>query len=59
MAFLHQHLEKVKFEAVALVAEFKRRGELDGHTSGLLSAELTKRIKPDPGGGAGERQSRG
>lgn len=37
-----------KFVAVALVAELKRREELDDHTSGLLSEELARRIEEDP-----------
>ena len=46
-------LKLAKFVAVALVAELKRRAELDDHTSGLLSAELSRRIEENPGAAAG------
>jgi len=42
-----------KFVAVALVAELKRRDELDDHTSGLLSEELARRIEEDPAAAVG------
>jgi uncharacterized protein (DUF2336 family) len=46
-------LKLAKFVAIALVAELKRRAELDDHTSALLSQELTRRIEADPGGAVG------
>ena len=46
-------LKLAKFVAVALVAELKRRAELDDNTSALLSAELAKRIEADPGAAVG------
>ena len=46
-------LKLAKFVAIALVAELKRRAELDDHTSALLSAELSRRIDADPGAGVG------
>ncbi len=41
-------LKLAKFVALALVAELKRRNELDDQTSGLLSEELARRIEEDP-----------
>jgi uncharacterized protein (DUF2336 family) len=46
-------LKLAKFVAIALVAELKRRAELDDHTSALLSQELARRIEADPGGAVG------
>lgn len=46
-------LRLAKFVAIALVAELKRRTELDEHTSGLLGLELARRIEADPSAATG------
>jgi uncharacterized protein (DUF2336 family) len=46
-------LKLAKFVAISLVAELKRRAELDDNTSALLSAELSRRIEADPSAGVG------